>query len=172
MKKQSSVFAVVLLIISTATLFSQQPVPDWSAWKFVVGEWVAEGGGRPGEGTAEFSFLPDLQNRILVRKNHNIYPAANGRPEFIHDDLLIVYQDSTTKGIYFDNEGHVIQYAASVSANGKTITLVSEPVPGTPRFRLRYSDEGNGELKITFEIAQPGTPEEFKTYVEGKARRK
>jgi len=65
----------------------------WAPLAFLLGVWLGEGGGDPGQGTGWFSFLPDLQGKILVRKNHADYPASADWPAFAHDDLLIVYKD-------------------------------------------------------------------------------
>ena len=86
---------------------------DWGPAQFLVGNWAGEGGGQPGQGSGAFSFSPDLQGKVLVRKSFAEYPPANGRPASRHDDLTIVYRDETTHALratYFDNEEHVIQY--------------------------------------------------------------
>ncbi|MGA2593186.1 MAG: hypothetical protein ABSH32_24995, partial [Bryobacteraceae bacterium] len=94
-----------------------QPAPrergDWGALQYLLGDWTGEGSGGPGQGAGSFSFQPDLQGKILVRKNHAEYPATKERAAFVHDDLMIVYREPPDKGlhaIYFDNEQHVIRY--------------------------------------------------------------
>ena len=39
---------------------------DFHDLEFLLGNWVAEGGGAPGQGTGGFSFAPDLQGTILL----------------------------------------------------------------------------------------------------------
>lgn len=148
----------------------------WKAWGFVIGDWVAESsGGKPGEASGGgFSFTRDLDGKILVRKNRADYPAADGRPAITHEDLMVVYKDDQQKrisAIYFDNEGHVIHYAAALSEDGQTLTFVSDPTPSIPRFRLTYVKQGEAAVKITFEMAPPGS-EKFSPYTTGTARRK
>jgi hypothetical protein len=149
--------------------------PDrWRPWHFLVGDWTAEGVGKPGQGTGTFSFHFDLQGRILVRKSRVEYPATQDRSAFTHEDLMVIY--SATDGqpdraIYFDNEGHVIHYSAAFSGEGKVLAFVSDPAPSAPRFRLVYTRENHDTLKVKFEIAPPARPEEFSSYVEGVARR-
>jgi hypothetical protein len=75
------------------------------------------------------------------------------------------------KAIYFDSEGHVINYAATFSNDERTLTFLSDAVPSAPRFRLSYTKGADDSMGIKFEIAPPGTPEVFKTYLEGNARR-
>jgi regulator of extracellular matrix RemA (YlzA/DUF370 family) len=146
--------------------------PAWDRWAFVVGEWVGEGSGNPGQGTARFSFAFDLDRRILVRKSHNEFPASAGRPAAVHDDLLIVYPEgSRTRAVYFDNEDHVIYYTLEPSTSLKALTLVSDTTAGAPRFRLVYSAAGDGTLRIRFDIAPPDKPDAFAAYLEGTARR-
>jgi len=48
----------------------------WEGWQFLLGEWQGEGSGKPGEGSAIFSFYLDLQENVLVRRNRVDYPAT------------------------------------------------------------------------------------------------
>jgi hypothetical protein len=150
------------------------PQPNWNAWQFFIGEWVGEGGGDPGQGTGGFTFVLDLQKRILARKNYADYPATKDRPAFRHDDLMIVYQETgtSTRADYFDNEGHVIHYAVSFSKDSSSIIYVSEPSSSAPRFRMTNTKAGPDKITITFEIAPPGKPEAFSPYITASARRK
>ncbi len=165
-----------LLTVSAAVSIAQPSAPpaDWSAWEFLVGDWVGEGTGSPGEGTGGFTFSYDLQKRILVRRNFAEYPATNDRPAFRHDDLLIVYQESgkPARADYYDNEGHVIHYTVSFSEDKNSVIFVSEPSSSEPRYRLTNTKEGNDKLAISFEIAPPGKPEAFRQYIKATARRK
>lgn len=146
---------------------------DWSRWQFLMGEWVGEGTGEPGEGTGGFTFALDLQEQILVRKNMALYPATTDRPAFRHDDLLIIYQQGdATRATYFDNEGHVISYHVAFSENERGVIFVSESVPSEPRFRLTYEKEGEAKVSIRFEIAPPGKLDEFAIYLNAQAHRK
>jgi hypothetical protein len=68
----------------------------------------------------------------------------------------------------YDNEGHVIDYR--VIATDTVIVLTSLPDTTMPRFRLTYRPRGTGYME-TFEIAPPGRPEAFESYVSGTLRR-
>jgi hypothetical protein len=172
----------LLIIIFTSMSFAQQaPAPDaWSGWDFLVGEWTAgEGGGVPGQATAGyFSLTPDLNGRILLRKNHSEYAASNGRPAVVHDDLMIVYHEAgATKAFYDDSEGHVIHYDVSLASDGKRIIFLSNHGPsdqgaGQAQYRLTYEDLGQNTVKVVFEIAPPNKPNQFSKYVEGIVHRK
>jgi hypothetical protein len=147
---------------------------DWKGWKYLIGHWVGEGSGQPGQGSGGFSFLPDLQGKVLVRKNHADYPATKDHPAFSHEDLMMIYHEgegSPARAIYFDNEGHVIHYDAHFSEGGTTWVFLSDPSPSAPRYRLTYTKEKDGTLGIKFEIAPPGKPDAFQTYIEARARR-
>jgi hypothetical protein len=169
------VFIVLLVCMSIVPLSAQQPPPaiNWNAFKFLVGEWVGEGTGAPGEGSGGFTFSYDLQSTVLVRKNYANYPATRDRPAFTHDDLMIVYQEAgNTRAVYFDNEQHVINYSVTLATDSNSIVFVSDAVPSTPRFRLTNTKAGTDKITITFEIAPPGKPESFTRYIEASARRK
>jgi len=106
----------VILSASPSSFPQSKQNSSWDAWQFLIGEWVSEGGGAPGQATGGFSFNLDLQGRILVRKNHADYPATKDRPAFSHDDLMIVYPESEGKparAIYFDSDRRASFFALS-----------------------------------------------------------
>lgn len=41
-----------------ASCFGQQNT-SWNKWNWLMGEWVGEGSGQPGQGGGTFSFKPD-----------------------------------------------------------------------------------------------------------------
>jgi hypothetical protein len=146
----------------------------WTALGSLVGTWAGEGTGDPGPGTGGFSFNWELQQKILVRKSHADYPATKDRPAFSHQDLMITYQDpdgNLPKAVYFDNEGHVINYAVTVSPDAKSIVFLSELKPSTPRYRLTYVMTSTEKVEMAFEIAPPDKPDSFRTYLQAGARR-
>jgi hypothetical protein len=164
--------ALVVLFLSVAG-WSRAADDPWKDFRFLMGDWEADGG--PGKGTGHFSLAPDLQGKVLVRKNHAELPAVGNRPAANHDDLMVIYRDSPKTGfraIYFDSEGHVIHYAVSLSDDQRTLTFLSEPAPATPRYRLTYRKGENETVGIRFEIALPGKPDAFRKYLEGSVRRK
>ena len=169
-----TLFCISLAVVVSANCVAadEPSQASWQQWQPLIGNWKAEGSGSPGQSTGTFSFGFDLQNRVLVRKSHSEYPATDTRPAFAHDDLLILYRDESShkvRGDYFDNEGHAIQYVATVSPDTKTITLVSDAVPGQPTFRLTYTVTSPARLAIKFEIAPPNAADKFQVYVQGTA---
>jgi len=146
---------------------------EWGALQYLIGNWTGEGSGAPGQGTGSFSFTPDLQGRVLVRKSRAEYPATKDKPAFAHDDLMIVFREpdenaeGALRAVYLDSEGHVIRYA--VTMFGDRIVFTSEPSRGAPQYRFTYTRQPVDELKIKFEIAPPGKG--FATYLEGAAKR-
>lgn len=169
------VFAILGGFLSAPQSPAQQPTEaNWDSFRFLLGEWIGEGTGAPGEGTGGFSFNFDLQGKILVRKNNADYPATKNKPAYSHTDLMVIYRetDDSLKAIYFDNEGHVIHYAVSFSKDQNTLTFISDPSPSSPRFRFIYSKATPDKLKLEFDIAPPGKPEAFSKYIEGSAHRK
>jgi hypothetical protein len=161
-----------LLLLLAASLVFAQPPPKagdrWAPLAFLIGEWTGEGGGGPGQGTGGFSFLPDQDGKILVRKNRADYPASKDRPAFSHTDLMIVYVEpgeAKLRAIYFDMEDHVIHYTVEPSIDGYSVQFVSD------NFRLTYRKMGPDILALKFEIAPPGKPGAFTTYIDATARR-
>ncbi len=144
----------------------------WDGWDFVLGTWEGEGGGEPGQGTGGFTFAPELDGRILVRRSFTEFPPHEGRPAFRHDDLIIVDRDDagTIRATYWDNEGHRIDYEVTDSETPRAITFQTREKPGAERIRFIYWDRGPGRLEFTFDLAAPGASE-FTTHVRGNARR-
>jgi hypothetical protein len=145
---------------------------DWSSLQFMMGTWASDQSstGDRGSGTGSFSLQPDLQGRVLIRKNFAEYPASEAKPAYRHDDLMVIYRDSGSdpvRAMYFDNEGHVIRYTVT-TANGQAV-FVSDEVSGQPRFRLTYNSPSAEHLKLKFEIAPPG--KDFATYIEASMHR-
>jgi len=140
---------------------------------FLLGDWRADGGGKPGEASGGFTFAPSLQDRVIVRTNHAEYPAAADKPSSRHDDLMVLYATDSgeIRAEYYDSEGHVIRYVGRTPSAGE-LTLVSEVLEGAPRFRLRYRLSPDGGLEGRFEIAPPGQPDAFGPYLSWTARRR
>src|SRR5271154_5673173 len=128
----------VFCVLGVASLLAQPGKQDsrWTPLAFLIGEWVGEGGGGPGQGTGEFSFRMDLGGAVLIRKNVSHYPATKDKPAYSHTDLMIV--DSTMRANYFDDEGHVIHYMVQPSADGNNVQFLSDASASEPRYRLTY----------------------------------
>jgi hypothetical protein len=167
-------WAIVLVTLSAGAAAAPSNDDPWKPYRFLAGAWTGEGSGDPGKGSGGFTFAWDLQEKVLVRRNRAEYPATQVRPASSHEDLMVIYRGEgggPTRAIYFDSEGHVINYTASFSPDQRTLTFLSDAAPAGPRFRLSYT-RGEGEvLRIKFEIAPPGKPDAFKTYLDGEAHR-
>jgi hypothetical protein len=143
----------------------------WQACREMIGTWTSCD--KPEKGTGSFSISSDLGGKVLVRRNHAELPAGGGRPAGIHDDLMVIYQEPGTRAVkaeYFDNEGHVIHYSASLSQDQKSLSFLSGAKPSAPGFRLSYVKTEGGMI-VRFEIAAPGKPDAFRVYLEGKVCR-
>jgi hypothetical protein len=136
--------------------------PDWAPLSFLQGDWRGES---VKGSTGEFSFKPELGDRVLVRRD-SAKPASN--PKELHEGLMVVYPEgSGFRADFWDNEGHTIHYRVATSEGQAVFT--SEEGSG-PRFRLTYKKNPDSTLHVTFDVAPPGG--EYKTYIEGSARRK
>src|SRR5262245_58231265 len=171
-----ALFTTVFVCNSAVASAQQAAKPaNWEAWQFLLGEWEGKGGGAPGQGTGGFTFALDLQKRVLVRRNHSDYPATSNQPAFSHEDLMVIYQEAdkpAARAIYFDNEGHVIHYNLEFSPDQNSLVFLSEASPSAPQFRLTYNKASRNSLAITFEIAPPGAPGKFSTYLQAVVQKK
>ena len=135
----------------------QAPADPWAPLRSLLGEWVAEPSGQPGEPAgATASFTLELDGQVLVRRNHVQFPPRAGEAAgAVHDDLLVIAREGPgLRATYWDNEGHVIRY--QVTGEAGVITLESEP-------EARYT--------VTFSIAAPPGGE-FRLYQSGVMRRR
>ncbi len=166
----------VLLALVTAMPqpTSQQQGDAWAAYRFLIGTWTGEGQGQPGDTTGTATFQLDLDNRILVRTSRVAVPASGQRPASTHQDLMVVFRSAPgqpVRAIYWDNEDHTIEYDATVSPDGKTVTFVSKASASAPRFRLVYTQIDASHVDVKFEMAPPGSPDAFKVYTRGVTRK-
>jgi hypothetical protein len=164
-----SLFALLLVC---AVAPAPRPVvaggDPWDPYRFLIGDWKGEGGGRPGQGFGEFSFKLDLQEHVLMRR------ASAELSNSKHEDLMVVYREpgtSADRAMYFDNEGHVIRYGITAGKDGKSLLFTSDPQPGTTRYRLTYTQTGSDSVGILFETASPAKPDAFVKYIDGSAKR-
>ena len=179
MRRLLALLALGVVAMSGLLLCQSAPANEgeraWQALRPLAGEWAGTGGGgEPGEVSASgISFKYDLKGHVLVRKSFTAFRATASRPAFQHDDLTVIYpgDGGPPRAIYFDDEGHRIEYAVTASADGKKIECLSAAAPGGPLFRLTYEFTSPDELKIRFDIAPPGQTDKFKTHVEGTLRR-
>ncbi len=163
------VFAACLI----ASAAGAEPASPLDPLRFLVGTWQGEAGGEPGQGSGSATFAFDLDGRVLVRRSHTTYPPADGKPGIVHDDLLVIHaaRGGGLEAVYFDNEGHVIEYAIAVSPDGKRVQFTSEPEPSSPTFRLTSSRADADTVDTAFAIAPPGSPTAFRTHVTGRTHR-
>lgn len=140
---------------------------------FLIGDWVGEASGEPGQGSGGFTFEASLDGNIVVRRSRTEFPASGGRAALRHDDLLVIYPEGgQVRADYFDNEGHVLHYTVSFAHESATLSFISPIVEGQPRQRLVYRPLAEDRVETSFEIAPPGAPTAFKTHVKGICRRR
>jgi hypothetical protein len=163
-----SLIILLLLLFSFGIFCSGQP--SVNNWSWLMGEWAGEGSGKPGQGEGKFTFTTDLDGKIITRKSHTEFPAADGKPKVIHDDVMIIYTDPADKkdrAVYFDNEGHTIFYFVNCTEN--EIILTSDKIPDSPVFRLVYTKIGSETVNTRFEMSMNGG--NFVPYIQGKSRK-
>ncbi len=140
-------------------------------WQLLAGEWKRETAAGAGSGSCSFRF--ELGGHILLRTNHAELPSTGNRPAATHDDFMVIYPGATesqAQATYWDNEGHMIEYAATWSPDGNTLVFLSKPAPG-PQFRLTYQKLDPDTFTVSFDMAAPGQAGAFKPYTSGRLRR-
>ncbi len=165
----------LLIIVGLSTIVSAQTEPKsdaWSSWRFLVGEWVSSPD--PSGSTGGVTFSMDLNEKIMLCRNHAEYPATEKSPAINYQNLGVIFHegDKPVQASFFDNEGHVIRYVAQFSKAEDTLALTSDALASAPRFRLSYIKLGGDSLKVNFDIAPPGQPDTFMPYRTGVIRKK
>ena len=164
------IYTASFLVLLMSIACQSQTVNKWENWRWLIGTWKGEGSGKPGQGEGTFTFSLDLDQHVIVRKNHAEYGAGDNKPKGVHEDLMIIYPapgTKSSKAIYFDNEGHVIEY--QVSFSDSSIVFTSDRTDNMPAFRLTYEPLGNNTADVKFEMSQDG--ENFTTYLDGKSHK-
>jgi hypothetical protein len=166
----------LLLLVTLAILPVLAGTEEWKDFRFLIGDWVGEGGGgSTGQGSGTFSFRLDIAGKVLIRRNVADYPAANGKPAIHHEDLMMIYAEAagkTPEAVYVDSEGHVIHYESESSAASALVRFTSLAAVGAPRYRLTYRQTGEDTLAGQFEVAPPDKPDTYATYLTWTAKRK
>lgn len=163
-----SVFLVSVLPAAAQTATDQSAGSEWKKLEFLLGNWTGSAGAKDtplGAGQGGFSFEPELNRKIIVRRNRASYDSGAR-----HDDLMVIYLDApnnTPRAIYFDTEGHVIRYNLAFPAPNR-VTFESDGTQPGPRYRLSYWLNGR-ELAGKFEVAPPGS--EYKAYMSWTAKK-
>jgi hypothetical protein len=165
-----ALFSVMIGWVASAQPNSAAPAKLGTHWRLLAGKWNGESSAGGSTGTCSFLFA--LGDHVMMRTNHADLAAGN-RPAGVHDDLMVIYPGSTelqAQAIYWDNEGHTIDYAATWSTDGSTLTLLSKPSNG-PQFRLIYKKLDPDSFSVSFDVAPPGQTGAFKTYTSGRILR-
>jgi hypothetical protein len=175
MRRHIAILLLVPSVLSLAVapaLHAASLPRELAALSFLLGDWEG-GGGAPGQSTGGTSFAPSLQDRVVIRTNFAVTPAASQAPASRHDDLMIIYVDERgmVRADYYDNEGHVIRYTMAIASPGHVV-FTSDPVPSGPQYRLTYQDSSPELVKGTFSIASPGKPGVFTPYLTWDMRRR
>lgn len=160
-------------VAQTAQPGSSPSNATWHALQGLAGTWKSEPGVTPAGPVIDggFTITAELQGHVLVRRNFTAFAATAQRPAFRHDDLTVYYAGETPRAIYFDSEGHAIEYAVTASADAKEIVCLSPVKAGEPRFRFTYTFTTPDTMKVGFDIAMPGTPDQFGNHVGGVVHR-
>jgi hypothetical protein len=149
--------SILIMFLTICSVLSAEDA-RFQSIQFLFGKWKAKGGGATvGEGQGAYSYSPDLNQTIVIRRNFSEYPTG---PR--HDDLMIIYLEAASlRAIYFDSEGHVIHYNVTTPSPTKVVFESDGTQPG-PKYRLTHTLEAQ-DLTGKFEIAAPGA--EYKTYL-------
>lgn len=172
-REANAIFIGILIAIAasgvaaaTAQAPPQQPATvaqRLAPLAFLLGQWEALPDGSGSRGSCTFAL--SLQDRVIVRTNHAEAPAVGGRPASVHDDLMVIYEEGNAlKADYYDSEAHLIRYAVSVPSANRAV-FVAEATAASPGYRLTYWLEKPGIVRGRFEMAAPGAPGVFTTYL-------
>lgn len=159
----------LMALLTMLPVAHAQTADAWRKLDFLLGQWTGVAGEKDtqlGAGQGAFSFEPELNRKIVVRRNNASYDSGAQ-----HDDLMVIYLDSpndTPRAIYFDTEGHVIRYNLAFPSADRAV-FESEVAGAGPKYRLTYWIEG-GTLHGKFEVGAGSS--EYKAYMNWMAKRR
>jgi hypothetical protein len=162
-------------ILPAQSAVKADPQSDpWAGLRFLLGAWGARttGGSAQAQSSADYAFELDLRDHILARRTGSANCQGPQDFDCQHSDLLYIYPQSSPhswRAVYFDNEGHVINYVVTAPRPGMAVFL-SAAGAGQPQFRLVY-ELVNGEMTGKFQAKMPGQPD-FVSYLEWSGKRK
>jgi hypothetical protein len=168
---------LLLAALAAGALGAQErpaaPKVSWKPLEFLAGTWDAKtrGGSAAADSSGTYTFRLELKDHVLAR--HSSSAGCKGPVDFDcdHSDLLYIYPagGQSYRAVYFDNEGHVIQYDVSTPAPLTAVFLSKASEPG-PQFRLTYERNGS-TMRGRFEIRMPGQSD-FRPYLEWSGEKK
>ena len=134
---------------------------------FLLGQWEGTGTGAPGASAGGFTFEPEMNGNGILRRGFNDSPSGH------HEDLMVIYPAPRggLRAVYLDVEGHVIEYSVTRAPEAERVEFLSDELAGSPRYRLTYAMQPDSTVLVSFAVAPPGSAE-FRTYIEGKSRRR
>jgi hypothetical protein len=164
---------LVISIFSFAVALPGQSAA-WKPLEFLIGTWEAktQGGSSGAAGSGTYSFQLELRDHVLARHSTNSGCKGPAKFDCEHGDLLYLYSGASPmswKAIYFDNEGHVIDYDVS-TPTPDTAVFVSSRSQAGPQYRLSYQLKGS-IMQGRFQVRMPGQAE-FKSYLEWSGEKK
>lgn len=148
---------------------SRDSLYKWSDWQFLMGSWEGGGKGFAGEGSGKFTFRQDLDGKVLVCTTEQQFAATSTKAAFTYKSTIYIYlYGLTPRADLFDNEGHFLNFRASISSSPHKVVLTStETTAGFPRFRFTYSEKSENQLAINFEISPASSPTKYSSYITG-----
>jgi len=146
--------------------------PAMQPLSFLVGHWTAIQGKAENNVVAKgvSSIEPAAEGAALLRRDRTDLFTPDGKPLQSFEQVMLIYPEGgSLHADYFDG-GHVIHYVSATVDPGKSVTFLTAPAPGPPRFRLTYAAPSADRLTVKFEMAPPGATD-FRTIAEGEAKR-
>lgn len=171
-------YLLILFVLIPAFASAQMSKSDslWLPLKPLIGKWKGTGEGPDGKGDYERTYQFVLNNKYIEVRNKSVYPATKEKPKgYVHEDYGIISYDKSIKKFVlrqFHSEGFVNHYVLeSISADGKTITFVTESIENIPpgwRARETYTINAT-ELTEDFQLAEPN--KDFEPYTKASFKR-
>ncbi|HLF13508.1 MAG TPA: heme-binding beta-barrel domain-containing protein [Bacteroidota bacterium] len=145
----------------------------WSPMAPLLGTWEGTGGGEPGIGKYERTYVFIFDKKFIEIRNKSVYPPSGANPKGeTHEDIGYISFDKARRKFVlrqFHIEGYVNQYVIdSLASDGKVFVFVSEAIENIPKgwhAKESYQIVADNKIVETFELAPPDKPFEVYTRV-------
>jgi len=124
-------------------------------YSWLLGEWQNDSKEKTNQAMVKFSFTYDLARKIIIRRSSSQYPEIGKKVDFLHEDLMIIYPDQAgkpDKAVYFDNEGHIINY--KISFSGRSVIFNNYDRGNNPAYRITYTQTDDGNIRWMTEMSR------------------
>jgi hypothetical protein len=154
------ILAVIAFILSVSVASAQTIGPQLAGLSFLLGNWSSNDGrvaDTGGTSSGRSSFTLQAGGNVILRNDRTEVFAASGKSAGSFDQIMMIYPEGGTIHADYSDGSHVIHYVTADVVAGHSVTFLTAERADASSFRLRYELLNPTTLRVTFEMAPPGS---------------